>query len=265
MRLAFGKVDAATLARVRVCVLLVGCAAVAVASGRAMAAKPEAAAGQAAPQVLTFDFKATVQADGSVTGIEPDVALPEPIRLMIRKRVATWRFKSPRWKGNAGASTIQQSIHAVPVAVQGGVALRIEDVTPPVEVALREKDAPPPKYPAVLKRRGVGAVLVYAVLFDEAGKPLEVDLVYPSERTGDINHFDKAAREGMARWVWPKTFDGKPISCRASVPVIFGTVDTRNPPGSSRTNSSEADAFAKYTDMCPETTSLETSVKGTLL
>lgn len=230
-----------------------------------MAAKPEIAARQALPQVLKFDFKATVQADGSVTGIEPDVALPEPIRIMVRKRVATWRFRPPVWKGKTGASTIRQSIHAVPVEAQGGLALRIEDVTAPVDVALRGKDAPPPKYPSALKRRGMGAVLVYAVLFDEAGKPLEVDLVHPSKRTGDIDRFDKAAREGMERWVWPKTFDGKPISCRASVPVIFGTVDTRNAPGSSRANSNEVDGFAKYTDMCPETTSLETSVKGTLL
>lgn len=233
-----------------------------------MAAGPQATAKPATPQVLQLDFKATVQADGSVTDIEPDATLPEPIKTMIRTRVATWRFNPPQWKGKAAASTrIQQSIKAVPVATaQGGFVLRIGGVTGPVEVdsPQRGKDFQimPPRYPSVLQRRGVNAVLIYAVLFDEAGKPLQVDLVYPSERNRDISRLDEVAREGIAKWTWPKTFEGKPISCREGVPVVFGADNALEQP---HTHSGSGHAFDKYTDMCPTTTFLETPVKDTLL
>ena len=233
-----------------------------------MAAGPKATAKPA--QVLQFDFKATVHADGSATDVEPDVALPEPIKAMIRKRVATWRYKPPQWRGKAATATsIQQGIVAVSVATSPGrYAFRIEGVTAPeeLELARQRKDATvgSPRYPLALKRREVSAVLVYAVLFDEAGKPQQVDLVRPSTRNRQIDSFDEAAREAIAEWVWPKTFDGKPISCRAAVPVAFGTI-REGAPEPSGSDSSKADAFDRYEDMCPLSMSLETQVKGTFL
>lgn len=221
-------------------------------------------------QVLKFDFKATVHADGSATDIEPDAALPEPIKAMIRKRVSTWRYKTPQWHGKAATATsIRQGIMAVPVTeAQGGYALRIEDVTGPedLEWTRQRNDASvgSPKYPAALKKRGVSAVLIYAVLFDEAGKPQQVDLVRSFPGNRQVDSFDEAAREAIARWVWPRTFDGKPISCRAAVPIAFGTIpESAHTP--SADDSTKVDAFAKYQDMCPLSLSLETKVKGTFL
>ena len=52
-----------------------------------------------APLQFDFDFEATVQADGSVTDVRPDPALPEAIQTLVRQRVATWRY-SPTCAGS---------------------------------------------------------------------------------------------------------------------------------------------------------------------
>lgn len=83
----------------------------------------------ALPRQLQLDFKATVQADGSVVDVEPDAALPEPIRAMIRARVATWRYTPLRWQGTAVPSPVSQRIQAETVSMpNGGVALRVIEV-----------------------------------------------------------------------------------------------------------------------------------------
>lgn len=232
-----------------------------------MAAKPQVTAKPAAPQVLQFDFKATVQADGSVTNIEPDAALPEPIKAMIRKRVATWRYKPAQWQGKTAASIpIEQTIKAVAVpTTQGGVALRIEEVTGKTLSGEASKKRfamqPLPPFPPDLQKRGASAQLVYAILYDEAGKPQQVDLMYPAELDRNIRGFDEASRKTIAKWVAPKTFDGMPISCRERRPIGFNTGDESLP---LRVPPEVASSFDKYTDMCPLTT-LETPAAGTFL
>lgn len=224
--------------------------------------------GQAAlPRQLQLDFKATVQADGSVVDVEPDAALPEPIRAMIRARVATWRYTPLRWQGNAVPSPVSQRIQAETVSMpNGGVALRVIEVagqTKTFRAADRPAGVPmpPPRFPPELMRENVNAVLVYSVLYDEAGKPQQVDLVYPATSDRVTKRLDQAARDAMREWVAPQTFGGEAIVCRARVPITFTTtVDGRSlrvPP--------EVDAsFGKYTDLCPAT-KLETEVVGTFL
>lgn len=233
-------------------------------AGAALALPP----GQAAlPQQLQFDFKATVQADGSVVDIEPDAALPEPIRAMIRARVATWRYTPLRWQGNAVPSPVLQRIKAETVSLpNGGVALRVIEVTGQTKT-LRSADRPagvpmsPPRFPPELMRDSVNAVLVYSVLYDEAGKPQQVDLIYPAKSDRVSKRLDQAAREAIRQWVVPQTFGGEAIVCRARVPITFTTtVDARSlrvPP--------EVDAsFEKHADLCPATR-LDTDVVGTFL
>ena len=219
------------------------------------------------PQLPQFDFEATVQADGAVTDVRPDPALPDALQALIRQRVATWRYSPRRWQGKAEPSPVSQRIKAetVPMAA-GGVALRVVEVTGQtrmVRAASRPVGVPmpPPRFPPELMRDGVNAVLVYSVQYDEAGKPQQVDLVYPAEPDRVYKRLDQATREAMRQWVMPQTFGGVPITCRANVPITFATtVDSqslRAPP--------DVDAsFDKYTDLCPAT-KLETVVVGTFL
>ncbi len=216
---------------------------------------------------MQFDFKATVQADGKLADIQPDATLPEAIQSMIRKRAVTWRYKPKQWQGKPYSSPIAQTIKAVAVpTTQGGFALRIEEVAGQMRfVAKREEGVlMPPPYPHELRRRGVSAILVYSVLYDEVGKPQQVDLVYPSALDRDIKRFDEAARNAIAKWKATHEFAGVPIACRANVPITFQVENADGTYGSLRVPPEVVAYFDKYTDMCPST-KLETPVKDTFL
>ena len=249
------------------CVALI--AGAAIAAGSSMAAKPQVAAKAASPRLLQLDFKATVQADGTLTDIQPDASLPQTIQAMIRKRVATWRYKTAHWQGKSQPTPIAQTITAVAVPTeQGGFALRIEEVTGqnPYGAASKELFAsrPPPEYPTYLRKRGVSAILAYGVLYDEAGKPVQVDLVYSSGRDRDTKHFDDSARKAISKWEHTHEFAGSPISCRANVTITFEVGDAGGFPAPLRAPPEVAAMFDKYSDMCPMTI-LETPVKDTAI
>ncbi len=235
-----------------------------------MAAKPQlVVAKPVMPKLLQFDFKAIVQPNGTVTDIQPDASLPETIQAMIRKRVATWRYRPSQWQGEANPAPIAQTINAVAEpSTQGGFALRIEEVTGQIRQGASAKDLlvsqPPPDYPIEPRRRGVSAILVYGVLYDEAGKPVQVDLVYPTGRDRDTRRFDEFARKAIAQWHVPHEFAGVPISCRANAPITFQVTDTDSPPEPLRAQPEVSASFDKYTDTCPAT-KLETVVKDTIL
>jgi len=236
-------------------------------AGIAQAAKPKDT--PTAAQLVQLDFKATVQADGTLTDIQPDEALPEALQAMIHHRVATWHYRPQQWQGKSQPVTISQTIKArVVPTVQGGFALRIADVTgqvrfigPPPADQREGMPWPPPKFPPELMARGINAVLVYAVLYDEAGKAQQVDLIHPSDPDRDYRRLDKSAREAMAQWVRPHKFEGTPIACRAKVPITFITDDS---PEQTRVPPEVAAFFDKYTDMCPAV-ELETPVADTFL
>ena len=234
-----------------------------------MAAKPQVAAKEASPRLLQFDFKATVQTDGTLTEIQPDESLPQTIQAMIRKRVATWRYKTAHWQGESQPTPIAQAITAVAVPTeQGGFALQIEKVTGqnPYGSASKDVFAPrqPPAYPTELRKRGVSAILVYAVLYDEAGKPIQVDLVYPSGLGRGTKHFDDSARKAISKWEVTHEFAGSPISCRANETITFEVGDAGGFPAPLRAPPEVAAMFDKYSDICPVTI-LETPVKGTVI
>ncbi|WP_330947658.1 hypothetical protein [Thermomonas sp. LB-4] len=231
-------------------------------TGMAQAAKPPAK-----PQLVRFDFSATVQADGTLADIQPDAALAENLQAMVRRRVATWRYTPLQWQGKQVASPVSQSIklEIVPVA-ESSFAFRILGVgkqEKPALIVRRTEKTPmsPPRFPPELMRSGVNAVLVYAVLYDAAGKPSEVELMYPAQVDRVYQRLDAASREAIAKWSVPHTFEGAPIACRDNVPITFQTDSLTSqlqaPP-------EVAELFDRYTDMCPEA-KLETPVAGTFL
>ena len=232
-------------------------------AGLAQAATPQMAG---TPQVARLHFSATVQADGTLADIRPDVALPEAFQAMIRRGVATWRYTPAQWQGKAAAAPVSQAITVEVTPVSGeGFAFRIVGVgAHPASAGagqLRASAAKaPPRFPPELMRRGVNAILVYSVLYDEAGKPQQVDLVHPAVVDADHRRLDAATREAMAAWTAIHTFAGAPIACRSKVPVTFQTGDADPLAVPAHVEA----VFARYTDMCPVPV-LETPVAGTFL
>jgi len=246
--------------RMKLCAALVG--GIVVSAGVAQAATPQGSK----PLLVQFDFSATVQADGTLADIQPDVALEETFQSMVRGRVATWHYQPAQWQGRSAASPISQTIwaHVVPTA-DGGFAFRIAEVTGQRK---SEADArrmggvpyPPPRFPPDLMQKGVNAVLLYSVQYDQAGKPQQIDLMYPVEVDSIHMRLDGAVRDAMAQWTVRHSFGGQPIACRSKVPMVFAS---RNAPVLEEL-AEVAALFDRYTDMCPEA-KLETPVAGTFL
>ena len=218
------------------------------------------------PLLVQFDFSATVQADGTLVDIRPDAALEEAFQSMVSRRVATWRYQPAQWQGRSAASSISQTIkaHVVPAA-EGGFAFRITEVTGQrkSEADARRMEGvpfPPPRFPPELMRKGLSAVLLYSVQYDLAGKPEQVDLMYPAEVDATHMRLDAAVREAMAQWTVPHSFAGNPIACRAKVPIVFASSSA---PELQKLAGADT-LFDHYTDMCPEA-KLETPVAGTFL
>lgn len=233
--------------------------------GVALAAKPKASTAPSPAKPLLFEFKAMVLPDGTLADIQPDASLSESSQAMVRKRVATWHYEPKQWQGKAYASPIHRVIKAHVVAMPaGGFALQIDAVT---GVAKQAKDIspedgipfPPPKFPAEQMLHGVSAQFVYAVLFDEAGKPQQVDLLYPQQLDYDQRQLDKASRVAIAQWIQPNAVDGMPIACRVNVPISFRSGD--------EPMLDDTDLVAKFdnfADKCP-VPKLITEVVGTYL
>lgn len=222
-----------------------------------------------APAVLNLDFKADVQADGSLANVEPDAALAPPLQAMLRKRVAGWRYALDTWQGKPVAKAVAQRIvvEVLPVT-SGGFALRIRDVTGiPVEIDASGGAAgmrmSAPRYPQGAQRQGVDADLLYAMRLDAEGAPVDVELVDARVPGPWVKQFDAMGREAIAQWrMRPMEVAGQRIDCRMLIPMQFRVSD--GPPKKDAGIDSKP-YRARHADICPASPVLQTQVAGVLL
>lgn len=219
--------------------------------------------------LLNLDFKAELQADGTLANIEPDATLTPALQAMLRKRVAEWRYQVATWHGAPVLSVMHVRIVAEPVPVKtGGYALRIKELTgaprqlTPEEAADQSRKGPP-EYPLEARRRGITGTLVYAMRLDAQGKATEVELVSPRRPDHWFKMFDASGRAAIAGWVMPPVkINGQPVDCRFLVPLEFMLDNQRNPPAPKW----ELDTYRNtHADMCPPAATLLNKVEGTLL
>lgn len=228
---------------------------------KVMVAQPQAS------QEVSLDFTANVQPDGTSSDILPDVALPPEVQELVRKRVSSWRYEPAQWQGKPIVQSISQRIIVEPVSTtSGGYVLRIKRITGVTRQAAGESipdgtKMSPPVFPNELRRRGIGGTLVYAILLDESGKPLQVDLLSPADPDSDFKLLDQSARKAIATWkMYPPKAGEVPIRCWIRLPLQFSVV-----PGTQRAASDQgASLEARSADMCPKAT-LTTQVVGTTL
>lgn len=223
----------------------------------------------AAATALNLDFKADVQADGSLANIAPDAALAAPLQAMLRKQVAGWRYAVDTWQGIPVLRPVAQRIivEALPVA-SGGFALRIREVTgvPMVFDASRKPEGmflQPPRYPRDAQREGVDADLMYAMRVDAAGAAIEVELVDARVPEHWLKAFDAMGREAIGKWRLRRVeVEGRPIDCRILIPMQFRVSEGLPKPAPGLDSKPYR---ARYTDICPASPVLQTQVAGLLL
>lgn len=212
-------------------------------------------------QDILAGMQVVVAADGSVAEVVPDAALPEPIRAGLVKRVAQWRYQVPMWQGQPVSTARRQGLRlqAVPTT-RGGYALRVmgEAFVPDPD---RRYRFDPPVYPHWLQRKGVAAVLVYAIHFGLDGKVVDAALLYPPAPLDRASKaYDAASRAAIATWAWrPFRVDGTAVECDTAVPVTF-MLDGDTPPVAPDLKPYEAG----MQQLCP-LPRLETKIEGTLL
>jgi hypothetical protein len=220
----------------------------------------QAAASPGSAQDILAGVQVAVAADGSVASVEPDAALPEPIRAGLAKRVSQWHYKVPVWQGQAVSTSKRQGLRlqAVPTT-SGGYALRVLG-----ETWVPDSDPryvlQPPDYPTWLRRKDIGGWLAYAIRVGTDGRPADARRRYPDGPLDAVGTaFDEVARAAIALWLWhPFLVNGVPVACDVFVPMTF-TVAGDAPPVEPDRKPLEAGL-----ERCPET-ELETKIEGTLL
>lgn len=220
---------------------------------------PAAAAGQA--QEFPAGMQVEIAADGSVASVTPDAALPEAVRASLVKRVSQWRFAVPKWQGQPVRLSKRMGLRLQAVATtSGGYALRVLGQT-------HAPDPDPrytfswPAYPRWVQRKGVGAVLVYAIHFGLDGKVTEARRLYPAGPLDPEGQaFDESSRAALATWSWrPPLVNGTAVACDAAIPMTF-IVDGGKPPVDPHLKSYQAG----MQQLCPSL-DLLTKIEGTLL
>lgn len=214
----------------------------------------------AGAQDIRAGMQVTVAADGSVVGVVPDAALPEPIRAGLVKRVSQWHYEVPMWQGRPASISMRQGLRlqAVPTT-SGGYALRVmgEAYAPDPDPRYVMQ---PPDYPAWLRRKNISASLAYAIRIGTDGRPVDVRRRYPDgPQDAAGTAFDESARAAIALWLWhPHMVDGTPVACDILLPMDF-VVDGDEPPAAPDRKSLEAGL-----QLCPKP-ALETRIEGALL
>lgn len=226
---------------------------------------------QAPASMLHLDFKADVQADGSLANVEPDAALTPAMQAMLRKQVAGWRYLPGTWQGKPVPKRVSQRIvvEVVP-ASGGGFALRIKQVTG-VSIVLDLKEARaaatmfPPRYPEGAQRQGIEATLVYAMRRDPQGMPIEVELLDAQVPGNWKRQFDAAGRQAIRSWrLEPIEVEGEAIDCRLLTPMTFQVGEGKSPPPPPPAPDLRS-YLPRFPDGCPLPPVLETQVAGVFL
>lgn len=226
---------------------------------------------QAPASMLYLDFKADVQADGSLANIEPDEKLAPPLQAMVRKQVAGWRYAPGTWQGKPVPKPVSQRIVAEVVpAAGGGFALRIKHVTVvpryfDTKQARAASRMLPPRYPEGAQRQGIEATLVYSMRRDPQGAPIEVGLVDAQVPGNWKKQFDVVGRDAIRLWrLEPAEVEGQAIDCRLLTPMTFRLGEGRSPPPPAPATDLRPH-LSRFPDACPLSPVLETPVAGVFL
>ena len=226
---------------------------------------------QAPGSVLHLDFKADVQADGSLANVVPDEALPPALQGMLRKQIAGWRYRPGTWQGKpVPGRVVQRVVAEVIPAASGGFALRIKDVTA-VSILLDNKRARaassmlPPRYPEGAQRQGVEATLIYAMHRDPQGAPIDIELLDAQVQGNWKKAFDVASRQAIRSWrLEPFEVEGQVIACRLLTPLTFQLGVGNSPPPPAPATDLRA-YVPRFPDACPLPPVLDTHVAGVFL
>jgi hypothetical protein len=158
--------------------------------------------------------------------VEAPGDLPEAIRGIIEKRVASWQYQPGKIEGVAQAATTYVAVNACAVPVAEGFRLGVDFDGNGPRVA-GDQRLTPPMYPTIALRSGVEAEFKL-ILGIETDGSVAIDEI---ERADVSGHAAKAAARNefeleLRRWVKTLRFDpemvaGKPVREQVGLPVSF--------------------------------------------
>lgn len=229
----------------------------------AIAMVPALGWAQAQSAEMRAGFDVEIAADGRVTAVRPDDKVPVPIRDLLIRRVAEWRYEPAKWQGKAVASANHTILRlgAVPTT-QGGYALRILGMAGETLDDGSKFGMSPPKYPPEAQRRSAVGTFHYQVNIDREGRTTGVRLLVPEEAALDSSakRLDRAAQEAIREWrIRPAKADGEPVACSWISTMSFSVGDKPAP------RPEEIDALKSLLpDPCPMP-ELRTKIEGLIL
>jgi len=217
----------------------------------ALSASAHAAPVDPATERDVVTFRASVRVDVDASGkpvkVETPQDLPQAIRALIEKRVASWQYQPANLGGVPQAATTYVSINACAVPVGEGYRLGVDFNSNGPRVAAG-KAMTPPDYPEAAMRAGTDADFSLTLKMDGAGRAA-IDT---------INRLDISGRAGaggfepeLRRWVKTLRFDpeivaGRPVPTKIRMQVGFDTTNARR----SRKSRDDLQAKARESREC---------------
>ena len=178
--------------------------------------------------VVTFHASVRVEVDatGKPVKVEAPRDLPEAVRGIIERRVASWQYQPGKIGGVPQAATTYVAVNACAAPVAEGYRLGVDFDGNGPRVA-GDQRLMPPVYPSLARRTGMEAEfkLILGIQTDGSAVIDEIKQGDVSRRMGKAvarNAFEMELR----RWVKTLRFDpevvaGKPVREQVGVPVSF--------------------------------------------
>jgi hypothetical protein len=180
--------------------------------------------------VVTFEARVKVDVDaaGKPVMVEAPADLPEAIRDIIEKRVASWQYQPGKLDGVPQASATYVSVNACAVPVAEGYRLGV-DFDGNGSRPAGDRRLMPPQYPIQAMAAGTEAEFTLILAVDGQGNA-RIDQVEHADISGPAGR--NKFRPELVRWVKTIRFDpeivaGKPVPSRMRVPVEFNIRDSR--------------------------------------
>lgn len=194
-------------------------------SGVVLAAQPSGDLHLTQSWRVSLDARGTVTRLDAIGGLEPEVAAP------LEHAIGGWRFEPGRVDGVAAPTETTLTLDVSFVPGDGDrYTIRIDDARTGGHVDPESSRRHFPRFPNQALKRGLFAMVVVKVAYDESGKVVAVE---PQADLG-VNAsrpLEKATVAAVSRWeIEPERVGGRAVASSLLLPVCYSVVAANSTP-----------------------------------
>jgi TonB family protein len=183
-----------------------------------------------AGEPLTFSASARVEVDaqGSVTKVEPSPGLTPALHELVRSQVASYRFESPLDGGRPAPGVTYVKLGGCALPDSKGPGYKVSMAFHSAGPRLVGDQLLPPRYPPDAFQNGYEAAATVVYIVRPDGVPEVEKIRYRGKQRGKAL-FDRELAQWMSQFRYePEIIGGRAVSTRFEVPVTFSLGDVES-------------------------------------